>query len=172
MSVRHLVSLIVAFAVSVAWGSTHAQEANRPIRAAGVGTIDGPPKQPVDCRLQFRIRNSGKQPATIKRAEVLMIFSSGGWSYSQGETIARDGTFLGDSPTLAPGEERAYNWTGQEGCPPLYWLLAVRVSLPGRPDYDDMIAIPYHRPGFANPAPCASPGRSSSPCRNPSRSWT
>src|SRR3984957_20382034 len=109
---------IVVFAVGVACGSVHAQGTSRPIHAVGVGTIEGPLKQPIDLRVQFRIRNMGNEPATIKRSEILMVFSYGGWSYSHGETIARDYTFLGDSPTLAPGEERAYPWTGQEGCPP------------------------------------------------------
>ena len=136
-----------------------AAQVARPIKAAGVGTIEGwnPTKQPVDLRLKFRIRNVGNQPATITRSEVLMV-SQGGWSDSQGETIASGNTFLGDSPTLAPGEERSYNWTGQEACPPAHWLLAVQVSLPGRPAYDDMIAVPYHRPGFAAPPPVPATG--------------
>ena len=126
----------------------------RPIKAAGVGTIEGwdPSKGYYDLRLQFRIRNLGNQPATITRSEVLMV-SQGGWSYSQGETISGGKTFLGDSPTLAPGRDVSYDWRGNEGAPPTHWLLAVQVTLPGRPAYDDMVAVPYRRPGFAAPPP-------------------
>ena len=150
--------LAVFVAACFACGAVHAQGA-KPIKASGVGTIVdwGPAKQPHDLRLQFRIRNVGTQPATITRSEVLMV-SQGGWSYSQGEAISTTKTFLGDSPILEPGADRSYNWTGQEGCPPAFWLLAVQVALPGKPAYDDMVVVPYHRPGFATPPAVHSSG--------------
>jgi hypothetical protein len=156
---RIIRGFIVAFAVVGASGLAHAQQKVRPLRAIGVGTIEGPLRQPIDLRVQFRIGNVGNQPVTIKRSEILMVFSYGGWSYSHGETIARDNKFLGDSPTLAPGEERSYTWTGQEGCPPFYWVLFVQVSVAGGPAYEDMIAIPYRRPRFANPPPLRVSGQ-------------
>ncbi len=153
---RGSVALIVVAAV-VPPASALAQAA-RPIRAAGAGINEGwAPNKGFDLRLQFRIRNLGNQPATITRSEVLMVFQ-GGWANSQGETIADGHTFLGDSPTLAPGEERSYDWRGAEGSPPTHWLLAVQVGVPGRPAYEDMVAVPYRRPGFAAPPPVPATG--------------
>jgi hypothetical protein len=150
-------ALVVVVAVCLAWESARAQTV-RPIKAAGVGTDYGwNPNVGFDLRLQFRIKNAGNQPATITRSEVLMVFE-GGWSYSQGETIANGKTFLGDSPTLAPGEERSYDWRGREDSPATHWLLAVQVSVAGRPAYDDMVAVPYHLPGFAAPPPVPAGG--------------
>ncbi len=149
--------LAIALVACVVCGPAHAQVI-RPIKAAGVGTDYGwDPNKGFDLRLQFRIKNAGNQPATITRSEVLMVFQ-GGWSYSQGETIANGNTFLGDSPTLGPGEERSYDWRGTEDSPPTHWLLAVQVSVKGRPAYDDMVAVPYHVPGFSAPPPVPATG--------------
>ena len=151
---RGLTLVVAAF---VACGAAHAQVVP-PIKAAGVGTDHGwDPNKGFDLRLQFRIKNGGNQPATITRSEVLMVYQ-GGWSYSQGETIAKGNTFLGDSPTLAPGEERSYDWRGREDSPPTHWLLAVQVSVKGRPAYDDMVAVPYHVPGLSAPPPVPATG--------------
>jgi Peptidase family M23 len=130
--------------------SAYTQEL-RPVQAVGKGEMLGyDPLRGYELRLQVRIRNVGRQPATITRAEVLLL-SEGGWSVSQGESIARDGKFLGGDPVLMPGFNDFHDWRGVEPSPYTHWLLAVQVSVPGQGTYDDRLEIPYRRPGYATP---------------------
>ncbi len=89
-------------------------EEPRPVKAVGTGEILAwDALKGYELRLQLRVRNLGKLPTTITRSEVLMV-SHGGWSVSQGESIARDGKFLGGDLVLKPGSDDSYDWTGVE----------------------------------------------------------
>ncbi len=95
-------AFVVAGGSSFNLGEVLAQDP-RPVKAIGAGEIVSyDPLRGYNLRLQVRVRNLANQPVTITRAEVLMV-SQGGWSVSQGESIARDGKFLGGDAVLKPG---------------------------------------------------------------------
>jgi Peptidase family M23 len=139
---------------AAAWmlGSVFAQEPG-PVRVVGAGEIAGYyPLRGYEHHLELRVRNVGRVPATISRAEVLLM-CQGGWSVSQGESISRDGKFMGGDAVLKAGSNDFHDWRGIEPSPYTYWFLTIQVGDTGRVLSQESFAIPYQRRGYASPPP-------------------
>ncbi len=95
------------------------------------------------------MRNTSRGPVRVTRAEAFLA-CQGGWSYSLGETIAREKKFFGNDPVLGPGDY-SYEFGYSHSTPVTHYILALQLSRPGRAPHDYLLQVPFARPGF--PAP-------------------
>jgi Peptidase family M23 len=105
--------------------------------------------------LELSLRNSASQRVSIRRAE-LFLASEGGWSWSLGEQISKNGNFFGYPPSLAPSSTiQAGNLNYGWSAPAAYFLIGLEAASAGETQ-ESLFQIPITRPGSAAPAPLPS----------------
>jgi Peptidase family M23 len=148
---RRRVVLILALGAIVVLPGLVLAQGTSPLRAEGRGMLkEFSPVTGEKLEIELQMANWTNWPATITRAEVLMA-CRGGWSITQGDMIAKEGTFFGGDPVLAAGGHWSYQFDYEYSIPITHYLLAVQVQLPGGAPEDYSLAVPFRRPGFQNP---------------------
>ena len=123
-----------------------------PIVAVGKGALEKLSRTDGESlSLEIQMRNGTAAPVRVARAEAFLA-CQGGWSYSIGETIAKEGKFFGNDPVLTPGEY-SYEFAYRHSTPVSHYLLALQLTRPGDPPHDYLLQVPFVRRGFAAPRP-------------------
>lgn len=150
--IRRVRTALVAVALACAAACPARSQGPSPITAFGKGVLKS--LSPVDGEalgLEIQMRNAGGGPVRVARAETFLA-CQGGWAYSMGETIGKEGKFFGNEPVMTPGEY-SYEFAYRHSTPISHYILAVKLERPGRPAHDYLLQVPFVRPGFAAPRP-------------------
>jgi len=153
MSHRHvslaalLICVLTTFAVLAGISSSLALQLTGSSR---LSTVD--PDGAEHFSLALSLRNTVPQRLSIRRWE-LFLASEGGWAWSLGEQISKNGRFFGYPPNIAGSSTiQAGNLSYEWSAPAAYFLVGVEATGAGETD-ESLFQIPIARSGYAAPAP-------------------
>jgi hypothetical protein len=153
-----LVGFVVAAAVWLAgashpWRARAALAQGEFLQLAGTAALDSVALDGGEkFSLQLGIRNLAAEPAQIRRADFFLA-SEGGWAWSLGDLIRKDGGFFGAGPQLGPRAQIALGRQQFEWSAPVsHAVFHLQAVGAGGKTQELLAQFPIRRTGYALPA--------------------